>query len=177
MHTGLLIVRLALGTAMLLQGFTKLTRSGRRDTAAFFADVGFGPAAPLALLAGLTELVAGTMLAVGFATPLALAGLIGVLVPAAAVNAGNGYWNASGGAEYPIFAGTVAMGLAFTGAGAFSLDAMIGWGQPADSTAVITIAVATLSALPLLVRRSVRLRRTAGPAAVADVADVERTAA
>lgn len=161
MSTGILLLRLALGMALVLQGTAKLDRRGRHDTAAFFADVGMRPGLPLALLAGATELGVGILIITGFGTALAGAGAAAVLAIAATVTWRNGYWNAAGGSEYPILAGMAALALTFTGAGAHSVDDVIGWSTPSPATSAASLAVAALAATPLLVIRARNVRQSA----------------
>jgi putative oxidoreductase len=165
MNTGLLLLRLAIGGALALQGRAKLTKAGRAGTAAFFDEVGFRPGAPLALVAGATELGAGLLLLAGLGTPLAAAGAVGVLVNASVVGWRNGYWNTAGGAEYALVSLVVSAGLGFTGAGRFSLDELLGWATVSPAVGSAALALGVGSALPLLVRRSRALH-----AAVAKVA-------
>ena len=161
MATGLLLLRLALGAALVVQGAAKLTRQGRRGTAAFFADVGLVPALPLAVVAGLTELVAGALLVAGLGTVLASAAAVGVLGTAAVVNSRNGYWNNVVGVEYPLVAGVASAALAFTGAGSLSIDEVLGWATPSTWTAVAAVSLGVIAAAPLLVLRARHLSHTA----------------
>lgn len=153
MIAGLLIIRLAVGLALILQGYAKLTRQGRSDTADYFESVGFRPGRVMAPVAGLTEFGAGALLVAGLATPLAVAGAVGILISAAVVNGANGYWNANGGAEYPIVLGFTAAALAFTGPGSASIDELLGWGTPTTATSVAAVVVGALAAAPILLRR------------------------
>jgi putative oxidoreductase len=161
MSNGILLLRLALGMALVLQGTAKLSRRGRHDTAAFFDDVGIRPGLPFALLAGGTELGVGVLLIAGFATVLAGAGATAVLSIAATVTWRNGYWNAAGGSEYPILAGLAALALAFTGAGAHSIDEIIGWSTPSSVTTIAALVLAALVAAPMLLVRTRNLRQSA----------------
>ena len=165
MSIGLLLLRLALGGALVVQGAAKLTRNGRRGTAAFFADVGLVPALPLAVVAGLTELFAGALLVAGLGTVLASAAAVGVLGTAAVINSRNGYWNNVGGFEYPVVAALGSATLAFTGAGAASLDDAFGWATPSTGTAVSAVLLGVVAAVPLLALRARRV-----PGAPTDVA-------
>lgn len=158
MEIGLLILRVALGGAMALQGAAKLTRSGRQGTAPYFDGIGFRPAAPLVAVAGLTELGAGILLGVGLATPLAAAGLVAVLVSAVVVKAVNGYWNTGDGCEYPLLAALAVAALAFTGPGEVSVDAAIGWDGASTGAGIAAVAGGIVAAAPLLVRRAAALR-------------------
>ena len=160
MSIGLLLLRLALGAALLLQGTAKLRPAGRRDTAAYFAQLGIVPALPFALLAGVTEVTVGLQLVDGFGTVLAAAGATAVLGIAVAVTRQNGYWNASGGSEYPLLAGFTAGALMFTGAGHHSVDRLFGWSTPSTASTAAAIVLAIVSSAPVLVLRSRRLRRT-----------------
>lgn len=158
MEIGLLIIRCALGGAMFLQGAAKLTRHGRRGTAQYFDSIGFRPAALLAFVAGVTEVGAGILLGVGFATPLAAAGLIAVLVSAIAVKSDNGYWNTGDGYEYPLLAAFVAAAAAFTGPGEVSVDAILGWANVSTVGGIGAVVAGLAAAAPLLVRRTAILR-------------------
>ena len=160
MSIGLLLVRLALGAALLLQGIAKLRTPGRRDTAAYFEQMGIAPGVPFALLAGITELGAGSMLILGLGSVLAAAGAVAVLGIAVAVTSSNGYWNARGGSEYPLVAGGTALALLFTGAGRFSLDELLGWSEPSTVTSAAGIALAVAGAAPVLVMRARNLRKS-----------------
>lgn len=153
MSTALLIIRIAVGFVLVAQGAAKLTKEGRSSTAAFFDDAGFRPAAPLAVLAGLTEVATGALFLSGLLVPLAAAGALGLLLVAIDVKRPNGYWDANGGYEYPLFLAAVAAGLAFSGAGALSLDEVLGWSTPATITSVAAVALGVASSVPLMVNR------------------------
>lgn len=148
MSTALLIIRLAVGAVLLLQGYAKLTEQGRCSTADWLGSIGFRPAGPLAVLTGLVEVVTGALFVAGLATPAAAAGAVGLLTVAAVVNGANGYWNANGGAEYPLLLGAVVAALAFSGAGEISLDAALGWADPTGTTGVVAVAIGLLAAAP-----------------------------
>lgn len=158
MELGLLIIRLAVGEAMVLQGAAKLTRPGRRGTAEYFHGIGFRPALPLAILAGATEVAAGILLGVGLATPLAATALIAVLVSAIAVKSVNGYWNTGDGYEYPLLVAVVAAAVAFTGPGEVSVDALLGWERASSAAGIGATLAGIAAAAPLLVRRASALR-------------------
>ncbi len=158
MTIGLFIVRVAVGVALVLQGSAKLTKTGRRSTGGYFESVGFRPGLAMAVVAGLTEFGAGVMLAAGLATPLAVAGAVGILLSVVVVSRPQGYWNSNGGVEYPLVMGVTAAALAFTGPGSFSLDEVIGWAEPTTGIAAVAVAFGLVAALPVLVRRVVVLR-------------------
>jgi putative oxidoreductase len=132
---GLLILRLVVGALFVGHGTQKLfgwfRGRGPEETGAMLRKLGYRPHRELAILAGLTESGAGLLLMVGFLTPLAAAGIIGVMVNAiAAVHLKNGLWNQNGGIELHLTYIAVALTLAFVGPGSYSVDSAVGltWG-------------------------------------------------
>ncbi len=110
--------------------------------------MGYRPAKPSALAAGLAEAGGGTLLALGLATPAAGAAAAGGMAGAAAVHAPQGFFAQGGGYEYPASLGLTAASLAVTGPGRLSWDARSGhafnrdWMVPAAFA--VTAAVTTL---------------------------------
>ncbi|MGE5548660.1 MAG: DoxX family protein [Solirubrobacterales bacterium] len=124
------LVRAAAGLLLVPHGAQKLFGwfggYGIEATGQFFAAK-LGLPASLALTAGLIEFVGGLMLAAGLATravALLVAGLMAVA--AFKVHLGNGFFWTSGGLEYPLLWGVVALAFAVRGGGRYSLDAVIG---------------------------------------------------
>jgi putative oxidoreductase len=129
---GLFIIRLVIGLLFVGHGVQKLFGwfggSGLDGTAGGFGQLGYPAPRLMALIAGLTEAGAGLLLALGLLTPLAAAGVIGIMVNAAVVvHRRNGLWGAKGGYEYPLVLAVVASAVALTGPGAWSVDALLGW--------------------------------------------------
>jgi putative oxidoreductase len=131
MDTGLLILRVVIGLLLVGHGAQKLFGwfggYGLAGTGGYLAGLGYRPGLLFALLAGLAEAGGGALLALGLATPLAAALVVAMMVNVYAGHAGKGLWNHNGGWELPLVLGTVAAALGFTGAGAASLDASLGW--------------------------------------------------
>lgn len=124
------MVRIAAGLILVPHGAQKLFGwfggYGIDATGQFFAAK-LGLPASLALLAGLIEFAGGLALAAGLLTrPVAalVAGLMAVAV--VQVHLGAGFFWTSGGYEYPLLWGIVALSYAIRGGGRFSLDAAIG---------------------------------------------------
>jgi len=91
---------------------------GPEGTEAMMESLQLRPAKAHARLAGATETVAGSLLAVGLATPAAAAGLTGVMTTAIRkVHLPNGPWAANGGWEYNVVLIAAVAALAETGPG------------------------------------------------------------
>jgi putative oxidoreductase len=160
MDAGLLIVRLVVGLTMAAHGGQKLFGwfggGGLAGTAKAMEEMGFRPGRAQALLAGAGELGAGLLLALGFLTPAAAAVLIAVmLVAGLGVHLRGGFFAHQGGIEYTLVLGAVALALAFTGPGAYSLDRTLG----VDASGAVWGATALVAGLvggtgPLLARRA-----------------------
>jgi putative oxidoreductase len=124
------LVRVAAGLMLLPHGAQKLFGwfggYGVDATGQFFAAK-LGLPASFALLAGLIEVFGGLALAVGF-LPRASAALVFALMAVAIiwVHLPIGYFWMTGGLEYPLMWGLVALAFVFRGGGAYSVDALIG---------------------------------------------------
>lgn len=131
MAMGLMILRVVIGALFVGHGVQKLFGwlggHGIEGTAGLMASLRYRRARAAAVVAGLTETVSGLALVLGFLTPLAAAGVIGVMINAiGAVHLRNGLWNTNGGIELPLVYTAVAAALAFTGPGTWSLDRLFG---------------------------------------------------
>lgn len=127
--TGLLLIRLVVGLTFAGHGVQKLFGwfggYGPKGTGGWLESIGIRPGVTMAILAGLAELVGGLLFAAGLLTEVGAALIIVVmLVAIAKVHAKNGYWVSSNGIEYPFVLIVVALGVALTGAGDYSLDAL-----------------------------------------------------
>lgn len=162
MAEGLLVIRATIGLLLFAHGAQKLFGwwggHGLDGTGGFFAQIGHRPGRSMALIAGLSEAGGGALLALGFLTPLGSAMVLGVMfVAAASVHAPHGLWATNGGYELPMTNGLIALGLAFTGAGSWSIDAaagipgMSGWWAGIGALLLATVA----SALAMLRRQHV----------------------
>ena len=132
MDIGLLLLRLTVGLTLGAHGAQKLFGwfggQGLEATGRGLEALGFVPGRRQALMAGLTETGAGLLLVLGLLTPLAATMVFAVmLVAALSVHVKQGFFITSGGYEYNLMLGAAGLSLAFTGAGAFSLDALFGW--------------------------------------------------
>jgi putative oxidoreductase len=159
MDFGLLVIRVVIGLLLIGHGTQKLFGwfggGGLAGTRSYFRLLGYWPPRLMAGMAGGTELFAGLSLAFGFITPLGTAALIGVMLHVAiAAHRGNGLWVADNGYEYPLVLATVATGIAFTGPGAVSLDARLGFGDPTIESALFAVVIGLVTGAALLVSRA-----------------------
>ena len=165
MDTGLLNLRVVVGLLLIGYGGQKLFGwfggDGPRGHAAWLASLGFRPSLPFAILNGLAEAGGGALLVLGLATPAAAAVLGANFVTAYTNPVGKGVWNADGGWELPLLYGAIAAALRFTGAGTYSLDAVLDWNLAGTGWGAATLAAGTIAGICTLLTR----RRAAGTSA------------
>ena len=123
-NTALLILRVCLGLTIAAHGYGKFFRGGKiPGTAGWFDSMGMRPGKLHAVLAASTETRAGLMMAVGLLTPLAAAGIVGLMVVAGyTVHRGKGFFIVASGWEYNFILSIVAVGIAMLGPGEWSID-------------------------------------------------------
>jgi len=131
LSAGLLIARLVFGLSMSAHGAQKLFGwfggYGLAGTGQFFDKLGFRPGRMFAAVASATEIVGGLLLAFGFLGPVGPALIVSVMIVAVVtVHWDNGFFAATNGIELPLLFAAVAVVLAFTGPGSYSLDAVLG---------------------------------------------------
>ncbi len=157
MDTGLLILRIAAGLFFAGHGAQKLfgwfRGPGLEAAGGFFEQIGYKPGRRMVAVASLTEIGAGLLLAAGFLTPLAAAAVIGVMINAIwTVKRSLGLYN---GYEIDLLYATIAVALAFVGAGAYSVDGALGWSLSGTGWALGAIGLALVTALGVLSQRRV----------------------
>src|SRR6476661_1377441 len=133
-NLSLLLLRVALGIVFLAHGINHVFRGGKiPGTARWFESLGMKPGVLHAWLASLTEIGSGALLVVGLLTPLAGAGVVGVMVVAWITNhLKNGFFIFRPGEGYEYVMTLTAVGLLFcgTGGGRISLDHALGVFDP-----------------------------------------------
>ena len=125
-NLALLILRVTLGVVMLAHGINHIFGGGRIEgTAGRSESLGMRPGRLHDWLASLTEIGAGALLVVGLLTPLAAAGVVGVLVVAWITNhLRNGFFifRPGEGYEYVMTRTLTAVAVGLLGAGEWSVD-------------------------------------------------------
>lgn len=153
---GLLILRVMVGIVMLAHGYNHIFRGGKiKGTGGWFESLGMKPGILHAWLASITELAAGAMLVLGLLTPLAAAGVVGVMLVALITNhIGNGFFifRPGEGYEYVLTLCMVGLAIGAVGAGKYSIDnaidlGLLGW----EGLAIAAIAGGGGAALLLAV--------------------------
>ncbi|MFG2821145.1 DoxX family protein [Kitasatospora sp. NPDC048365] len=157
MNTGLLLLRLVAGLLIAGHGVQKISHhlggSGLAGGTAEFKGDGFRGGVLTALAAGGTQIGAGLMLALGLLTPLAGAGVMGVMTVALTVKRPHGLWVQHDGYEYPLVLVAIGAVLTATGPGRWSADAALGlahwplWWLPVALVAGVGGGLATRLAL------------------------------
>jgi putative oxidoreductase len=126
------LVRITTGLLLMPHGAQKLFGwfggYGLVATGQFFeTKLGLSPGLAFAGLAGFIEFFAGLALVIGLlARPAALGVLTLMTVALFKVHLPNGFFWTSGGYEYPLMWGLLALAILFRGGGRYSLDARFG---------------------------------------------------
>jgi putative oxidoreductase len=122
----LLILRVTAGAVFLAHGINHIFGGGKiAGTAGWFESLGMKPGPLHAWTASLTEVGAGGLLVLGLLTPVAAAGVIGVMLVAWITNhARNGFFifRKGEGYEYVMTLTVVGLVIAALGPGSWSLD-------------------------------------------------------
>jgi len=143
---GLLVLRVVFGLFFAYHGYNKMFgRGGIKGTVGWFASIGMKWPGAQARIAAVTEMGAGVLLAAGLLTPLAAAGIIGVMVVAIVV----AHWKVgffvflpNQGWEYCASIAVAAWAIATVGPGRYSLDHALDWvGEPTAWAGAIVAAV------------------------------------
>lgn len=131
---GLLVLRLVLGGTFLAHGSQKLFGAFGGPGIGGFADAlgAYGYRSPdvLSVVTGVTETLGGALVVLGLFTPLAAAGLLGIMVNTIWLKFGNGFFiapNNPDGVELDILLAGLAAGITLTGPGRVALDKGRAW--------------------------------------------------
>jgi putative oxidoreductase len=147
-----LIMRLTIGPMMVVHGMNKVRGPGGLEgTTRWFASLGLEPAAVHARMAATTEIGTGTLLTLGAMTPLASAGVIGVMTVAAATDhKGKGFFIFKGGWEYVGVVGATAAAISALGPGRYSFDGARGRSRGGLRPALLSTVLGVGAAVGML---------------------------
>jgi putative oxidoreductase len=147
MALGLLVIRIVAGLVMAAHGAQKVFGwfggYGLAGTGKHLEGLGFRPGTAFAAAAGTSEIASGLLVTLGLLGPVGPGLMISVMIVAMlSVHAANGLFAMSNGIELPLLYTAVAVGLAFTGFGAYSLDALLSlsWLSNAATSGAVVLA-------------------------------------
>lgn len=150
-----LLLRLTLGLMLVAHGANHLWGGGRIPGAArWFESMGLRHGTFQAWMSALTEIAAGTGLALGILTPLSAAACVGLMLVAGIVaHRQNGFFVFKEGYEYVLVVALVALAIAALGPGSASVDAALGIDDDLDgwTGALVAAAVGVVGGALLLV--------------------------
>lgn len=127
------LIRVSTGLILMPHGAQKLFGwfggYGLQGTGQFFAEtLGLAPGLLFAGAVGMAEFFGGLFLALGLLTRLTAAVVVTVMAYAAfVVHFSSGFFWTSGGYEYPLLWGLIALAIVIRGGGVISADNRIGW--------------------------------------------------
>lgn len=152
---GLFVLRLVMGGLMAGHGAQKLFGSfggpGLEGTAGWLESMGLKPGKPWAFAAALSEFGGGVLSTLGLFHPLGpLAATGGMIMATVKGHWGKPIWATQGGGELAVTDLAIALALALTGDGRFSLDHLLGIRLPRGLVIAITVAEAVMLAAGIM---------------------------
>jgi putative oxidoreductase len=158
MDIALLILRLVVGLYLIGHGSQKLFGwfggGGLSGTSQHMRGIGFRPALPWTLAAGLAEAGGGLLLALGLLSPLGSLGVIAaMLVASFSAHWGKGLLGMTGGPELPFTYIAVAVAVAIAGPGRYALDSWLGIALPEPITGLVLSALTLLGVVVAMATR------------------------
>ena len=173
MDIGLIIIRAVVGLTLMGHGaqilFGSFHGPGLTNTGISFANLGYRPGKFFAVINGAIQFGAGGCFVLGLLTPVAGAAIIASMLSAAlSVHIRNGFWITDQGCEYTLVLGAIGAGLAFTGAGAISVDHTLGLSLGGNAWGAFALAVGLVAGLlmELYRRRQLALVQPPPPASI-----------
>ena len=166
----LALLRVTVGVLFVGHGLQKLLGlfggDGLEATGENFARLRLRDPRAAAIGVSLYEAFGGLMLALGFATPIACAFILGVMLGAIVfVHWPKGLWVQKGGFEYPLVSIAIVSMFGLMGPGAWSLDEAIGTADLLTNpwTYLVCAAIVAISVASLATLREPSLRRWQRP--------------
>ena len=143
---GLLILRVFLGGFLMAHGAQKLSGwfggHGIKGTAQIMGQhFRLRPAGIWSWLAALSEFGGGLLVVLGLLGPLGSLGIIAAMLMAIILAHREHFFAQNRGMEYPLFLLVVAVAVAISGPGAYSLDNWLGLALPAPVTFIVGLVL------------------------------------
>jgi putative oxidoreductase len=143
---GILLLRAVAGLTIAAHGAQKIFGwfggPGMPGFIGMVRGLGIKPARFWAYAVAVVEFLGGLLVALGLLTPIAaIAVFADMVVAIVLVHVAKGFFNQSGGYEFPLLMAVVMLTLALTGPGAASLDGLIRMHLPQPMTLVASLAV------------------------------------
>ena len=150
-NTGLLLLRLCFGLFLAYHGVNKIFGpNGLSGTAAWFSSIGFTWPSAQARIAALTEIGAGMLMALGLLTPIAAAGIIGIMIVAIVVahwKVGFFVFHPGQGWEYCATIAVGALAVGTIGPGEWSVDNVIDFAPNGWTPLALTLGIGVGAAI------------------------------
>jgi len=148
----LLLLRLVLGIIMTAHGVNHWIGGGRiAGTAGWFGGLGLRQPLLQAWLSVVTEIGAGVLLIVGFATSFACAAVLSVMLVAGLLaHRPNGFFVFKEGYEYVLVLSVAALAVTLLGPGRLSIDHAAGTEIVGWAASGVTVGLAVVSTVGLL---------------------------
>ncbi|MFI5041882.1 MAG: DoxX family protein [Acidimicrobiales bacterium] len=149
---GLLIIRIATGGMIFLHGYNHFFGGGRLPGAGrWFDSLGIRPGIVHAWVTASVEVLAGIGFAIGLLTPIAGAGIVGIMAVAGiVVHRRNGFFIVKEGYEYVLYISLVVAAVGAMGPGAWSVDHAFGFHVTGWAGIALSFGLGVVSALGLL---------------------------
>ncbi|MGW0039479.1 DoxX family protein [Gordonia sp. NPDC003376] len=164
LDAGLLTLRVAVGATLFAHGTQKLAGwfggPGIDGTAAGMQQMGFEPAKPAAVAAGISE-AAGGLVVLGAGTRVAAAVGAAAMIAAADVHRPSGFFSQNGGLEFPAVLGLSSAAIVLAGPGRYSLDAAVKHPLSHERVGVVALLASVGGAIGVLARRKKALAAAA----------------
>jgi putative oxidoreductase len=152
---GLLLLRLGVGGVFVAHGLQKVFGlwggPGINGFAQALESFGFTQSITLAWVTGIGELLGGAFVIIGAVTPLAAAGLLGIMINVVLLKLGNGFFIAgpagAGAFEFEVVLGLAAGALVLTGPGRIALDNGRAWHRRPASWGVLCLVIGVAAAI------------------------------